>query len=49
MSAAASKSVALPVDRFRALFDARFSGDDALTTLRRTALICCFTSIIGRS
>jgi Fe-S cluster assembly protein SufD len=38
MSAAASKSVASAVDRYRALFDARFSGDDALTTLRRAAL-----------
>ena len=38
MSAAVSKSMASPVERFRALFDARFSGGDALTTLRRAAL-----------
>lgn len=38
MSAVSAKSTASPVERYKAAFEARWQGDDTLTTLRRAAL-----------
>lgn len=38
MSAVGAKSTASPLDRYRTMFDARWSGNDQLIALRRTAL-----------
>jgi Fe-S cluster assembly protein SufD len=38
VSAVGAKSTVLPLDRYRAAFDARWSGEDALIALRRAAL-----------
>src|SRR5690606_15166987 len=38
VSAVSAKSTASPVERYKAAFEARWQGDDALTALRRAAL-----------